>query len=298
MILERFRPDWPHYLERFHAERPGITEDLLLDCRDDAGRDPYQWLASGVTPGGRVLDLACGSGPMHGLLGPGWIGVDRSAEELERASANDAGPVARADALALPLPSHSVDAVVCSMALMLVSPLTRALDEIRRVLVPGGALHVMVPARRPLTAGDTRRYLRLYLALASPARFPPSPMRRHSTGVLSDAGFSVATVERQRFDYPLVDPASGRRLVDALYLPGVAPRRQERASQVAQRWIGSALGIALERIVARCDHRGQGSAPAPSCGSTGSVDRGPPSSVGASRPSEDGVGMSPPSSGI
>ncbi|MDZ7679632.1 MAG: class I SAM-dependent methyltransferase [Acidimicrobiales bacterium] len=254
MIRDRFRPDWPHYLERFHTERPGITEDLLLDCRDDNGRDPYQWLASGVTSGGRVLDLACGSGPMHGLLGPGWIGVDRSAEELDRAVANDAGPVARADALALPMPSHSVDAVVCSMALMLVSPLTRALEEMRRVLVPGGALHVMVPARRPLTAGDTRRYLRLYLALVSPARFPPSPLRRHPTRVLAEAGFSASTIEHRRFDYPLVDPASGRRLVDALYLPGVAAPRLDRASRVAERWIGSALGIALQRIVARRDH--------------------------------------------
>lgn len=255
MIRDRLRPDWPRYLDRFHEERPGITEDLLLDCRDDHGRDPYQWLAGGVSSAGSVLDLACGSGPLHGLLGPGWIGVDRSVHELDRAVANDVGPVARADALALPMPAHSVDAVVCSMALMLISPLARALEEIRRVSVPGGALHVLVPARRPLTAGDRRRYLRLYLALGSPARFPPSPLRRHPSRVLTEAGFSVSTIEHRRFDYPLVEPGSGRRLVDALYLPGVAAPRLDRASQVADRRIGPALGVALLRIVARRDHR-------------------------------------------
>lgn len=245
------RPDWPDYLDRFHAERPGITEDLLARCRDETGQDPYQWLTGGIPATFPILDLACGSGPLHALVGANWIGMDRSRGELQRAVSNGARPMVRSDAVALPVADHSVETVVCSMALMLVAPLAPALDEIRRVLAPGGALHVMVPARRPLSARDTWRYLRLYLALRSPARFPPSPLRRRPARVLRGSGFDVLSSERRRFGYPLDAPASARRFVDALYLPGVPMPRVERAAGVAGRWEGSEIGIALHRIVAR-----------------------------------------------
>ena len=251
MTGRRHRPDWPDYLDRFHSDRPGITEDLLTACRDDTGRDPYEWLTAGTSSAAPILDVACGSGPVHALVGSSWIGMDRSGGELERAVANDARPVIQADAGVLPVADSSVEVVVCSMALMLVSPLVRALDEIRRVLVPGGTLHVMVPTRRPLAARDTWRYLRLYLALRSPARFPPSALRRHPARAFRESALDVVSDEQRRFGYPLSGPESARLHVDSLYLPGVPDSSLERAAGVAGRWEGSELGIALQRIVAR-----------------------------------------------
>lgn len=251
MTDRRVRPDWPGYLDRFHSERPGITEDLLTRCRDDTGQDPYQWLAEGIPTAGPTLDLACGSGPAHALVGSNWIGLDRSQGELHRAVSNGARRVVRADSQALPISDGGADAVLCSMALMLFDPLPGALEEIRRVLSPGGTVHIMVPTRRPLTVRDTWRYLRLYLALRSPARFPPSPLRRRPARAVQEAGFDVVSDEQRRFGYPLDGDDAARQFVDALYLPGVPATSLERGVGAADRWTGSDIGIALHRIVAR-----------------------------------------------
>lgn len=245
------RTDWPSFLDRFHAERPGITEALLVRCRDEAGLDPYQWLAAAAPRGGTILDVACGSGPTRRLVDGSWIGVDRSMSELRRATENRDAAVVRADALELPFGTASVDHVMCTMALMLISPVEDALGEIHRVLAPGGTLHLLLPARRPLRPGDTWRYLRLYLALGSTARFPPSPLRRRPDRALARGGFAATSTERRRFAYPIADSASAQRLIDALYLPGVTPPRLDRASRLAEGWAGTGIGIALARVVAR-----------------------------------------------
>jgi SAM-dependent methyltransferase len=252
VIGRNVQTDWPAYLDRFHAERPGITEALLDRCRDENGVQPYQWLAESVgSTGGTTLDLACGSGPTHQLVHGAWVGVDRSPEELERASASQARPLVRADASALPLADGGAGRVLCSMAMMLLAPLGEVLGEVRRVLAPGGTLHLLLPARRPLRAMDTWRYLRLYLTMRSPARFPPSPLRAHPERVLDAAGFHVLSSDRRRFAYPLSDSDAARRFVDALYLPGVSVQRRDDAVELARRWQGDEVGVALHRIVAR-----------------------------------------------
>ena len=244
------RTDWPTYLDWFHAERPGITEELLARCRDEDGVDPYQWLTAAGSNQGMTLDLACGSGPTHRLVDGGWVGLDRSLEELGRARDSRASPLVRADAGHLPVAARTVDTLLCSMAMMLMGPLDDVLNEVRRVLAPGGSLQLLLPARRPLRPVDTWRYLRLYVAMRSPARFPPSPLRRHPERELAAAGFDVVSSERRRFGYPVADADAARRLVDALYLPGVSPQRQDKAVEVAQPWDGTGIGIALHRIVA------------------------------------------------
>lgn len=80
------------------------------------------------------------------------------------------------DASLLPLRDDSVDAVVMSMALMLV-PLVDTLAEVARVLRPGGVFVATVPTGGPLPSRDWLRYARLCLALHRRGGRPPTRRR-------------------------------------------------------------------------------------------------------------------------
>ena len=108
--------------------------------------------------GEAVVDLGCGPGgsfvPLAAAVGPTGdvLGVDYSAAMVR--SANDAAAgipaasVLRGDAAGLPLRADSVDAVFASLALSAMPKLERVLDEIARVVRPGGRL-VVVDGRVP-----------------------------------------------------------------------------------------------------------------------------------------------------
>lgn len=105
---------------------------------------------------GRVLEIGAGEGENFGAFDPEvtWIGLEpdakRRAELGQRAREwrHDAAPL---DAVAesIPLPDHSVDAVVGTYVLCSVRDQATALAEVRRVLVPGGRVvfvdHVVAP---------------------------------------------------------------------------------------------------------------------------------------------------------
>lgn len=241
---------WGDYLAGFHAERPGITEAILARARR-GGQDPYDWLAAQVPAGGRVLDLACGSGPLRTRLSPGrYLGVDASAAELAAARRRGVTDVGRADATRLPLGDASVDVVAASMALMLL-PLDATLDEVRRVLRPRGRLVATLPATRPLTRGDLWRYARLLAALhRTGLGYPGDAALAHPVDVLARAGLRLDDDRRLRFPYPVRDRHDGRQLVRSLYLPGVEARRIAAAQRVAEGWVGTEVGVPIRRLTA------------------------------------------------
>ena len=242
--------DWSTFLADYHATRPGITEDLLAPTRDRDGRDPYAWLAEELPAAGPVLDLACGSAPLHAAIDGRWIGLDRSAGELGRATARGAHPLVLGDAGRLAFADGQFAAVVCSMALMLLEPTDRVLAEIRRVLRPDGALHILLPTVRPLTARDRARFARLYLTLRQAAQLPPTEFRRRPRAALEGHGLHIRSDARRRFAYPLRNAEDADRLVNGLYLPGVPDARLAAGRVLAARWIGSEIGLPLRRIVA------------------------------------------------
>jgi demethylmenaquinone methyltransferase/2-methoxy-6-polyprenyl-1,4-benzoquinol methylase len=104
-----------------------------------------------------VLDLATGSGDVAFALARGLpegtriLGVDFSAPmlgEAERKKAVNPGRCAnvtftQGDALALPLPAASFDAVTIAFGLRNMADRARCLSEIRRVLRPGGRLFIL-----------------------------------------------------------------------------------------------------------------------------------------------------------
>ena len=96
-----------------------------------------------------VLDAACGTG-RHAVrladAGHTVIGVDSSEAMLEHARAKLPGATFHVGELErIPLASSSVDAVVCALALSHARDLRPGVDEIARVVRPGGCVIVSNP---------------------------------------------------------------------------------------------------------------------------------------------------------
>jgi len=113
---------------------------------------PY-WLSrlsAGITPkrGGRVLDLACGTGILFPKLVKRFktvVGLDYSLPMLSVAKEKPFNNVylVRGDALELPFKENSFDTVVLSLGLRHFPDIGKSLKEIHRVLKEGGELHIL-----------------------------------------------------------------------------------------------------------------------------------------------------------
>jgi ubiquinone/menaquinone biosynthesis C-methylase UbiE len=131
---------------------PGMAEEIRIAR-----------LLLGLGTGDLVLDLACGPGNFtrefartvgdEGLV----VGTDVSRTMLDRGVADlqaaGLGNVAlvRADATDLPFRDGVFDGVCCFAALHLFADPLAALDQMRRVLAPGGRIALMTSVRRQLT---------------------------------------------------------------------------------------------------------------------------------------------------
>ena len=111
-----------------------------------------------LRPGEAVLDVACGTGVISRIAATavGEAGsvtaVDVAPDMLEVAAATPApggAPIEwrEADAGALPLPDGSFDVVLCQLGLMFFDDQSAAIEEMRRVLEPGGRVVINTPGR-------------------------------------------------------------------------------------------------------------------------------------------------------
>ena len=130
---------------------PGMAEEIRIAR-----------LLLGLAPGDGVLDIACGPGNFSRAFAAGVgdsglvVGLDasetmlrRGAEEL-RTSGLDNLFLVRGDATALPFVGHSFDGVCCFAALHLFDDPLAGLDEMTRVLAPGGRIALMTSVQRQL----------------------------------------------------------------------------------------------------------------------------------------------------
>lgn len=242
---------WSSYLSSFHRMHPGITEDVLSASRSRQGLTPYAWIAAPIPLGARVLDVACGSGPSLRLRsGEPWIGLDRSTSELTRARRSGTVNVLEGDATALPFEDGSFDGVICSMALMLIQPLERALAEVRRVLTRDGLFVVTMPGRRPLRVRDVARYSHLVSRLGRcRLSYPNMKTLSHTPALFAEHGFELIEDVRTRFDFLVSSPEAAATFVRSLYLPGVTEATLVQGEHLATRWIGTSIGIPLRRLI-------------------------------------------------
>lgn len=156
-----------------------------------------------LTPEDRVLDLACGTGDILFAAAPHVrqaVGLDlthrmlqlASASASAKASTRQAGATCRwvtGDMLALPFPDGHFTVVTTGYGLRNVPDLDRSIDEIRRVLAPGGRL-LSLDFNRPRNPIVRAVYL-VYLTLVGSAlglalhgdpdtyRYIPESIRRY-----------------------------------------------------------------------------------------------------------------------
>lgn len=119
----------------------------------------------GVRPGTRVLDLGCGAGRHAFELyrrGTNVIALDRDRAELEQVTTmfdamftegqvpdHAVAKTVEADALALPFDDGEFDHVIASEVLEHITDDRTAINELVRVLKPGGTMAVTVPTELP-----------------------------------------------------------------------------------------------------------------------------------------------------
>ena len=239
---------WRAEIDRLHATRPGITETVLRDATW-RGVNAYRWLTEGVDPKAVVIDLGCGSAPTAEFCGSQWIGVDLSEAELRVAERKHHDHLIVTDMRFLPFSTACADLAVSSMSLMLVERLDLALNEIFRVLKPGGEFRFIVPSSRKLTIRDRLRYLRLLRCVRLNQFFPPFGGANDLLAQLGRSGFKIENDESRRFKFNLHNHQDGDLLIDSLYLPGVDEKHRNRAARIAHSWSGTDLGISLRRTI-------------------------------------------------
>jgi SAM-dependent methyltransferase len=158
-----------------------------------------------VRAGERVLDVGCGPGLLVERIAAGVgehgeaRGVDVSATMVALARARCAGMgwarFDAADATALPFDDSHFDAVVCTQVLEYVPDIGRALDELGRVLRPGGRVLLVDTDWESCVwaSGDDARMRRMLAAWNLHCAHPHLP--RVLGPMLARHGFRIDSIE-------------------------------------------------------------------------------------------------------
>jgi SAM-dependent methyltransferase len=234
---------WSGYLVEYHASNPGITEDVLGAAHDGSGRTIYDWLVDAVpAEAATVVDLACGNAPLARLLEPRRVvGADQSAAELARAGA---GLLVQARAGSVPLVAGCADAVVVSMALMLLHPLEAVLAEAARLLRPGGTFAATLPVRVASPG-----FSEIVEALGQGGIAYPEPLGAARERFTS-SGFELSGDEITTFRRTVEEPDDADRVVRSFYAPGAGPERVAQAVERLRRAVPVTISYRIRRLVA------------------------------------------------
>ncbi len=191
----------PDQYQRYQSERSQPFHDLLALCQP--------------APGGRVVDLGCGTGELtrtlhRRLQARETVGIDTSAAMLERsrAFAGDGLTFAQADLASFEETGWSV--VFSNAALQWVSDHESLLARLAALIAPGGQLAVQVPANHDhlshTVAAEVAGEEPFRTALGGYLRASPVLAPERYAELLERLGFRRQNVRLQVYGHPLGTP--------------------------------------------------------------------------------------------
>ena len=223
---------------------------------------------------GRLLETAAGTGIVTQALAAAMpAAVDIVATDLNQAMLDYAATkpgmervgFQQADALALPFPDQSFDAVVCQFGVMFFPDRAAGMREARRVLKPGGRFLFSVwdrladnPGMAAVVAGLAGRYP------SHPSWFlDRTPCGYHDPEAIRadmrSAGFAYASIETVRLTGHVPDarsPAMGmcqgtpmRAEIEALDPGGLERATEAATAAVAERFGDGPFAVPLQALV-------------------------------------------------
>jgi ubiquinone/menaquinone biosynthesis C-methylase UbiE len=174
-----------------------------------------QWLVGGAR--GRVLEVGCGTGrnlPLYPRQAR-VVALDPDLGSLRVARRRAPGwPLLAARAEALPFPDGTFDTVVSALVFCSVDAPVRGLEEVRRVLAPGGELRMLehVRSRRRLGAWWQDLVQPAWTAVTGGCR-PNRPTEAHveaaGLGILAEGRRARGTMRRFSARRRASDPEGG-----------------------------------------------------------------------------------------
>jgi ubiquinone/menaquinone biosynthesis C-methylase UbiE len=194
---ERWHRYWDKKSRGYDREMQFMERMLFGDSR--------QWACSQAS--GDVLEVAVGTGLNLAAYPPDvrLTGIDLSDEMLEiaRTRARDLGrdvELRQGDAHHLPFPDATFDTVVCTFGLCAIPDIDAALDEMTRVLRPGGKLilvdHVASSSRIARGVQHVLEVVTVPMASEHFLRRPLTKVRERAFDIEREERFKLGLVER------------------------------------------------------------------------------------------------------
>jgi dolichol-phosphate mannosyltransferase len=120
------------------------AHDSVIPLQRFWQRSRHRYITELTAGQGPVLDVGCGSSRIIGSLAPGSVAVDVLMNKLRFARRFQV-PLAQASGFALPFADESFPCVLCSQVIEHVPMVPSMIDELCRVLRPGGRLVLGTP---------------------------------------------------------------------------------------------------------------------------------------------------------
>ena len=277
----RTRPDATPASTRYRANPPENYERYFVPTIGVPCARPLLEAAR-LSPGETVLDVACGTGVAARLaaeeVGPtGMVaGVDMNPGMLEVARSSAEGTSIEwrhGRAENLPVPDGSYDAVLCSCGFQFFADKMAALQEIRRVLIPGGRAVLGTPGPMPPLFVAFDEVVHDHLGPEA-SKFVTTVFSVHDPAAIRDlvsaAGFPDVGVESRHLTLRLPPPAEFFwQYVHSTSLSPLAARLDNEAQASLEREVvdraepfthGGALVMEVDLVLttARPDRSGSG----------------------------------------
>lgn len=162
---------------------------------------------------GRILEIGAGTGANFSYVPTGStiVALEPNAamhQRLQRRATTQGIAIELLDAPAeaIPLAGNSVDTVICTLVLCTVNDPHAVLQEIKRVLRPGGTMRFVEHVAAHNTS--PRRWLQQALTRSWAWLFEGCQLCRHTADDIDAAGFKSVQIQRRRFRMSVFVPVN------------------------------------------------------------------------------------------